>query len=313
MNSAGKIRAILNGIDAGEKNGTGAIFLNMIQNEFFNFDGSITVPRISVNELDYATAAGIVEQLAGYIPEFFCGHGLLESRMPPSDQHSLHFVSLLRGVLLNFIHIFKIDFLFGGDSAAVIEKGNTDYYPSYATSRIYYKSRMLPVSGVSTEGAIIETFEPVRLRDSQQVHTDHLFHAYAMFEDLNSKELSQEFCRTVGPDLFRVPLDLYQFITYDYFTACMNVPYPTPEELAAALDLFEAVFIFLYAGYKEVGGLLEQGVLIEKFGDKLSINGNKIFFIPEFIVRLKAYFNRFSLYQNDDLMLKGWRRLDIGP
>jgi len=83
MNSAGKIRAILNGIDGREKNKTGAIFLNIIQNEFINFNGNISVPRISVNELDYATAAGIVERLTGYIPEFLQGHDLLENRMPP--------------------------------------------------------------------------------------------------------------------------------------------------------------------------------------------------------------------------------------
>ncbi len=312
MEGAGKIRLILRRIDSGEKNRTGNIFLNTIQNEFINFDGSIIVPRISVNELDYATGADILERLADRIPEFLIGHDLLENRMPPSDQHALHFVGPLRGALLNFIHIFKIDFLFGGSSVAVIEKGSTNFYPSYATDRIYYKSRILPASGIATDGSEITGFEPLRLRDSQQVHAEHYFHAYAMFEELNSKELSQELCKTIGQELFRVPLDLYQFIAYDYFTACMNVPYPTPGELAAALELFEPVFIFLYSGYKRLDGLAEPAAIIEKFGDKLSVSGDKVLLKPEFISRLRAYFNRFSLYQNEEMMLKGWRRMDIG-
>jgi hypothetical protein len=44
----------------------------------------------------------------------------------------------------------------------------------------------------------------------------------------------KELCGYLGPGIFNISLDLYQFIFYDYFTACMNVLSPAAAELAGA-------------------------------------------------------------------------------
>jgi hypothetical protein len=309
--SAEKIQIIIDSIAPSKLNSTGNMYLNILQNEFITFNGNITIPRISVNELDYMTAVPIVEALADYVPEFLQGHRFMENRMPATDQHSLHFSRRLRGRVLDFVHILRINFLFGGDSSAVVEKGDTDYYPAYITNRIYYKSRLVPAAGAPAVSAKTGGFVPVRLVDSQQVETDSYFHTFAMFEELNEKGLSQELCRKLGEDMFPISLDLYQFISYDYFTACMNVLYPTAAELSSALELFELVFIFLHAMFRDLGVLLPPGEVKEKFLTELGIVDNRIIFEQESIDRLKAYFGRFSLYRDDDLMLKGWRRFDM--
>ncbi len=310
MNDCAAIQNILKSIDSEKKNNTDAIFLNIIGNEFITFHGTIHVPRISVNELDYGTAGELLPQLLQYIPEFLYGHTLLEKRKPAAEQHSLHFVRGLDGRLLKFVHIFKIDLMFGGDSSTVTEKGDTGYYPAYTTNRIYYKSKIIPVLTLTHEDQGAD-FEPLRLKDFNRIESDHYFHTYAIFDDLNAREISKEFCRSMPSDTFSISLDLYPFIAYDYFTACLNVLYPDNTEITAAVGLFEPVFLYLYSQYKNIGAILDPDLLNASYKEELEGHENIIHLKPEFQRKIKKYFHRVDQYHDEEMMVKGWRRFEI--
>ena len=284
--------------------------INVVGNEFITFRNTIQIPRISVRELDYKTAAGIMPLLARNIPEFFFGHHLLEKRKPASEQHSLHFVRGLDGRLLKFVHILKIDLMFGGDSSSVTDKGSTEFYPAFSTNRIYYKSKIVPVvSPVSSDKGF--DFEPLRLKDFNRIESDNYFHTYAIFDDLNTREISKELCKSMPPGIFTISLDLYPFITYDYFTACLNVLNPDVVEIAIAAELFEPVFLYLYSQYKNIGTIVDPALLGESFKDKVEIHDYSIRLKPEFTETVKNYFHRFNQSRDDEMMVKGWRRFEI--
>ncbi|TFH43563.1 MAG: hypothetical protein E4G96_00845 [Chrysiogenales bacterium] len=306
MNDAVRIQNILDRIDPDKKNSTGPVFLNSIHNEFIMLGGMLTVPRIPVRELDYGTATGVVTQLVALIPEFLRGHYLLERRKPAADQHSLQFIRIIGGRALQFVHMLKIDLLFSGDSSTIIEKATTDLYPSYHTDRIYYKSKIIPVRNASSVG-----FEPISMKEADHVEADHYRHLFAIFDEHNAKDFSKELCRYLGTELFGVSLDLYQFIEYEYFTACMSILNPTEEMLEEACELFEPMFVILYNRYADLDDLIPRDSIKEIFSRELVVDRKVVSGSPEYMDRLKCYFQRFQVRRDEEMRIRGWWRIDL--
>jgi hypothetical protein len=309
LDAVSKIQKILDSISPREKNKTGDIYLNIIQNEFIKIDGRIDIPKISVNELDYRSSAGIVEKMSPFIPEFLFKSKLLERRIPPSDQHFFQFIKSVRGRALEFTHMFKIDIKFGGDSSTIIEKGGTEFYPSYFTDRIYFKSRLIP--GTVTQHPGRSELNTLRLMDANRVDSEGFFYSFAVFEDIKARETSKKLSDFLGSDMFKISTDIYPFVVYDYFTGCLNIPCPSYDQIEEAVSVFEPAFLYIYSFYKNVDGILGPGSIGEIFSDELEYTDQGLVLTPSYRERLRKYFSRYALYQDDDLALKGWRRFII--
>jgi hypothetical protein len=310
MDPAAKIQEIINGIDRNKKNNTGDIHINIVKNEFVTFNGSIVIPKIWVKELAYDISVDIVRNISEYIPEFLFGHMFLAKRKPAAELNTLQFVRRIEGKLIDFIHMFKIDFKFGGDSSNVIEKGDTAFYPSYKTNRVYYKSRLIPVRK-QAQGPLPGDFEALKLQDSTYVETDQHLHTFAVFDDLNVKEITTEIFARLDLDVFNLSRRLYSFIEYDYFTSCMNVVKPDIAGIEAAAELFEPLFCIIYSRYRSVDGLGKADDITGCFPEKLVIANGELKAGDAFVEYMKKYFGRFSHERDDDLVLKGWWRFVV--
>jgi hypothetical protein len=310
INPTREIQRLLLGIGGRRKNKTGRIFLNIIKNEFITLNDKISIPRISVKELDYPESIPIIRNIIEYIPQFLFEHSLLEKRSPSSEQHTLQFVRKMDGRVLTFIHMLKIDLKFGGDSSTVIEKGDTDHYPSYTTDRLYYKSILVPVTNLlAGESVFIEGFESLRLYDSTYVESDKNFFTSVIFEDAN-EAMNKNIIQKVDGGLFKISSDIYSFITGNYFTACFNVLYPVTEEIKRAVEIIEPIFIYIYSRYRDIGALCDPGEIEKTFADSVAFSGGAISLKEDFLREARDYFHRFTLYRDDDLVLKGWWRFD---
>ena len=312
MNSEKAIQDLLNGIGTA-RNRTGNIFLNSIRNEFITLAGRETVPRIPVKELSHdETALRIVEWLVRYIPEFLAGHSLLADRVPPSFQHSLMFVRKIDGAVMRFLHLLRIDLRFEGDSANIVERGDSLNYPSYLTDRIYYKSRLIPVESFSVrEDGCLDRFRAVRIFDGNYVDSDQYFHTYAIFDDINTRDLTAKIYECLDPSLFPFSKELYPFVEFDYFTACLNVLHPDEAALSEFLKIFEPLFLYIYGSMKELDGLVMPEML-ERFDGSLTRDGSgAVRLAGGFADHVRNYFSKISLYRDDDLAIRGWRRFDF--
>jgi hypothetical protein len=309
MKAEHAIQEILDNVDQAHRNRTENLYLNTIKNEFITFPGRIVIPRISVKQLEYETALPAVRDLGEFIPEYFQNHRLQSVRRPEAETHSLQFVQKLEGKLCDFIHMFKVDLRFGGDSYNIVEKGNTEFYPSYITNRIYYKSRLIPCP---RELDIAKgDFASVRLMDMQYVESDQYFHTFAVFDDISTRKITKDILDHLNIDVFNISLELYPFIVYEYFTACFNVINPTQAEIASAQELFEPVFIVIYSSYKDITTLAPLSDIEKKHSDAIEIVNGAPVLRKKFLERIKKYFKRFSLVRDDDLAVKGWWRIDI--
>lgn len=307
MNSIEKIQYLLKNIDNNKENKTGRIFINAVKNEFIIINSKLIIPRISVNELDYNIGSKIIEDIIDIIPEFLYEHILLEHRKPASEEHYLHFIKLIKGRVIDFIHIFKIDFKFGGNSINIIEKGDTNNYPSYSTDRFYYKSRLIPIAKNNNQF----DFESIRLIESNYIESDKLFFTSTIFDEVNKSVITEEIEKKINLNVFNISQKLYPFIVYDYFTACFNVLWPGIKQINEAAVIFEPVFIILYSKYNNIKNLATIEELNRLFIDSIIVDNVNLKINDLFIEKLHDYFKKYNIYRDDELMLKSWWRIDI--
>jgi hypothetical protein len=302
----GIIDSLVSRIGDDERNRISGIYLDETLMEFFSLENEMPVPPISVSELDYGTGAGITENLIHVIPEYLRGHTLLEKRKPSSEQHTLQFVKAVQGRLIDFVHILRLDFKLSGNYGRISGKGDNQTFPPYNSDRIRYKSRLVPV----VKGSDASLIESVRLKSHLEVDTDGKRFTSVFFDEFSSTEISIDFSMKAGSDIFSIPPKIYQFIPYDYFTACMNIPDPAASKLEKAAELFEPLFFYLYFQYRERHHEIDEKQL-SICDEYLECSGTGVSQKPLLQESLRDFFTRYTLYRDDDLMLKGLRRINV--
>lgn len=288
------------------KNSITGIFLDETLSEFYQLNKDITLPHLPVKEIDIKNSHDLAGLLIPQIPEYLAGHTFLEKRKPSSEQHSLHFIRHIEGAVVDFVHIIRFDFRFSGRRGRIIDKGDSERYPSFATDMLYFKSQMVPVY----KGSEPAELASVRLKESIEVESDKRLFTSVIFDEYSSREISIELSRRAGTELFSIPLKIYPFVNYEYFTACLSIPDPTPERITVSAQIFEPLFLYLYFNYRTSNDNID----IESIGrldNSLEMIEDKISLKSRFLLDLKDYFSSYTLTTDDELLLKGWKKFGI--
>jgi len=295
-------------IDGNDRNKITGIYLDESLMEFFSLQNEMPVPSIPVGELDYTTGIEITKNLIEVIPEYLCEHTLLEKRKPSSEQHSLQFVKMIPGRTIDFVHVLRFDFKLSGGNGRITGKGDTHSFPKYFTDRIRYKSRLVPVA----KGSDPYLLDSLRLKSHLKVDSGNIniTPTAVFFDEFSSTEISIDFSTKAGSDIYSIPAKIYQFISYDYFTACMNIPDPAVSKLERAAAIFEPLFYYLYFRYRDGAYEIEEKHLsiCDEF---LEYSGSGVQQKPLLQNSLRDFFSHYTLYRDDELMMKGLRKIDI--
>lgn len=300
------IKTIIQSADGKGKNSIRGIFIDETLSEFYQLYKEINIPHLPVKEIDIKNSHELAGLIIPQIPEYLAGHNFLEKRKPPSEQHSLHFIKHIEGAVLDFVHIIRFDFRFSGRRGRIIDKGDSEKYPSYATDMLYFKSQLVPVY----KGSEPAELASVRLKESIEVESDKRLFTSVIFDEYSSREISIELSRRAGTENFSIPLKIYPFIHYEYFTACLSIPDPSPERVIASAQIFEPLFIYIYYNYRSSNDKIEIES-VNRLGNLLEVEADKISLRHEFLLDLKDYFSSYTLITDDELLLKGWKKFGI--
>ncbi len=305
---AAEISRLLSLITDSDKNLIAGIFLDETLVEFFYLNKDISVPSIPVGELDYYTGIDISRNLISVIPEYLYEHALLEKRKPAAEQHSLQFIKMIPGRLIDFVHILRFDFKITGGHGALSGKGDNQTFPPYNTDRIRFKSRLVPI----VKGSEPFQIDSLKLKSELRVDKNEIRinPTSVFFDEFSSTEISIDFSAKSGNEIFPISAKLYQFISYDYFTACMNIPDPSVSKLNRAVEIFEPLFFFLYFQYREGLHEIEKNQL-SIWGEYLNLNEYSVTQSPLLKESLRDFFSLYTLYRDDELMLKGLRKFIV--
>ena len=304
--SVKNIYNLINLIKKNSKNTITGIYLDETLTECFFLGNDLSIPAIPVRELDYSTGYEIIKNLVSEIPEYLYEHILLENRKPPSEQHTLQFIKFFPGRLIDFIHILRLDFKLSGGYGRLTGKGDTRTFPPFCTDRLKYKSRLVPV----LKGSDPLLLDSIRLKTQFDVDTDGKRFTSVLFDEFSTSEISRELSLKAGDDIFPIPVKIYQFIGYDYFTACLNVPDPSIPILDKAAALFEPLFFLIYFHYRSSFPGIEKDQL-SIWEEYLDITGTGIIHKSQFQKILKDFFGRYTLYRDEELMLAGLRKISV--
>lgn len=302
-----KIDYLVSLISGHDINQLSGIFLDETLMEFFYLKNEISVPSIPVGELDYVTGVELTEKLIEIIPGFLYEHTLLEKRKPQSEQHTLQFIKKIPGKLIDFAHILRLDFKLTGSDGRITGKGDSRTFPSYRTDRIKYKSRLVPLLKESDPSLL----DSVRIKSQLKIDNSEKRITSVYFDEFSTSDISIDFSTKSGSDIYAIPVKIYQFISYDYFTACMNIPDPASSNLEIAAAIFEPLFFYLYYQYRDELNEVD-GKLFDVWGEFLEMTGSGIGQKIMLREMLKNFFSRYTLYRDDDMMLKGLRKIVIG-
>ena len=284
-----------------------AVFLNETKNEVLSLGAQIEVPRISVKKVEPETVAGAVEAIMNAAPGFFRGHSFLEQPYPAAETHFLHFVRPVKGLRMDFIHMLKLDFRFASDMGTNHRDGTADFYPSYSTDRVLYKSLLIPVSSVDEKDGAVISFTPSRVAMNESVEADRFRMAHTIFDEFDPTEFNERIHENIEADIFPVSHRIYPFIEYGYFTIMMRIPDPEPGIIDRAVNLFEPLYTRLQC---VLTGQLDCDAS-SAYPDDLVMHGGLLIESDAFRARAKEFFSRYLFSQNDELALKRWRRLDV--
>jgi len=305
-NPTEKINDLINLINENDKNKFQGIFLDVLLVEFFSLKNELYIPKISVRELDYKTGLTISKYLVDILPEYLFKHTLLVKRKPISEQYSLQFIKLLPGQIIDFIHIIRFDFKLTGGYGKIKDKGDNKTFSSYTTDRIKYKSRLVPVPKNSDPYMV----ESIKLRSYLEIDTRSEKFTAVFFDEFSPAEICLDFNMKAGEDIFSISPKIYPFLFYDYLTVCMNVLDPTVHRLEKAAEIFEPLFFYLYYLYREDDHFIEKSK-IEIFDKYLDISDSGISQKELLKNNLKEFFSCYSIFRDEDMMLKGLRKIII--
>jgi len=90
----------------------------------------------------------------------------------------------------------------------------------------------------------------------------------------------------------------------------MNIPDPTAYKLERAAQIFEPLFIYLYHLYKGDVHFADNNE-IAVFDSYLNVSDSGIECKESLKDVLKEYFSCYSIYTDEELMLKGLRKIII--
>lgn len=308
---AENIDNLINRIKDSDINNISGIFLDESLMEFFSPENEIQIPPVPVSELDYATGLEITGKLIEVVPEYLSGHALLEKRKPASEQHSLHFIKMIPGRLVDFVHILRFDFKLAGGDGRITDRGSNRAFPQYGTDRIKYKSRLVPV----VKGSDPYMIDSLRLKSQVKIEdggSENMLKKVTavFFDEFSTAEISIDFSTKAGKDIYSIPPKIYPFISYDYFTACLNIPDPGYVKLDNAAGIFEPLFLYLYFQYREGLYEIDTGQL-NVWDEYLEVTESGVSQRAVFHQKLEKFFSAYTLFRDDELMLKGLRKFVI--
>lgn len=297
---------LIKSIEKTSENTINGIYLDESLTECFFLREEISVPAIPVKELDYATGYELVKKLVLLIPEFLSEHNILENRKPQSEQHSLQFIRSVTGKVIDFIHILRLDFKLSGGYGRITGKSDSRTFPEYSTDRIKYRSRLVPVN----KGSNPYSLESLRLKMQYGVDTDGKRFTSVLFDEFTTSEISRELSVKAGEDFFPVPVKIYQFIAYDYFTACLNLLNPAGSIIQKASLVFEPLFLCLYYLYRgDPTGIDKDSLSL--WDEYIDLTEDGLVPKPFLKQELKKFFSHYSLYRDEQLMLEGLRKISV--
>jgi len=166
---------------------------------------------------------------------------------------------------------------------------------------------IVPVAEIMYENGIITDFIPIKILTKEFIEASERYMVHAIFDDFDPTDINEKIHEVAKQDLFPFSYRIYPFISYAYFTSCINFPDPVARVLDLVPEIIEPLLAEVFVSF----GSVDASVIAANYPSDIILADGSVSLSDEYRARVIKLFSRYSVYQDDDLMLKRWRRIDV--
>ncbi len=140
------------------------IYIDNLHCPYILLNEEYTMPSLSNHIMTLEENINLVKLFTTYLPKTLSGMNFLTKTISKKETSRLNFVKEFSSSGNKFILLFTIEikYLGGSLSSKIFKPSTQTHFPSYLTDRIFFHSRIIPVSEVIKNNNYIIDFTPVK-------------------------------------------------------------------------------------------------------------------------------------------------------
>lgn len=225
------------------------LFVDTFRHPYVKFKESFHWPSITTTELQRDEVERILEIIIPRIPEFIRGTSIMAQSRPTRHSNQLHFIREFQVDTQKYAYHFRIsaEYMGGAETDEVRVPHAQGRSPEVKTDRIYFSSRIIPVTFIRKfQGSPID-FEPFQVKDAIfKIYPEDMereFTSTILFDEVDFTEVNKRFTELYSYHNAQwKPGRLFNPFVIDHLTLTLNLIYPDYRVLDKILVPFHKVF-----------------------------------------------------------------------
>jgi len=216
------------------------VFIDTFHHPYLKVCQSFQMPSITLSGILDNKAEALTEVLLKYFPQLITGQQILPEPRPGKDSHQLQFIKEVTFENEKYVSLIKVNasYMGGARNEEVLIAGKQGVTPSILTDRVYFNSRLIPVSAIQMNDGFITNFIAKQVKDA-------IFY-------VSSRDTMRDVWSTVLFD----EVDFTQVNKmFTSFLAFVN-PWPTAHFLPLIVDYLTICFVGITGDSKETLSIL---------------------------------------------------------
>lgn len=242
------IQTILRNLDSKQKKFP--IYIDNLHTPFILLDEDYLMPQVSNYILQEDEILKLIQLYSKFLPNTLKDLNFILNPISTKEHSKLIFAKEFSSRGNKFVYQFSIEikYLGGADSTKISKQATQEFFPSYFTDRIYFQSRIIPVSEITYIENQIVNFNPIKLNQViNYIHSDFFekdkpeFFS-EMFDEQNYKPILEPLFEKLKVSTFWKLGKIYEPLGIEYLSFVLNLISVSSEKNIIEFQKFSALF-----------------------------------------------------------------------
>ncbi|MDX1959609.1 MAG: hypothetical protein SFU98_13625 [Leptospiraceae bacterium] len=153
-----ELNSFLEGIKPEKKNYT--IHIDALRTTYICLEKTYTLPQVPFSGLEFVSIKTYLQNISEFVPDLISNFKVYPYPYPKKDTHKLILLKELEIDNNKYLILLKFDvgYLGGANHKEIKKEASSNYSASIETNRIYFSTRILPITEIQKENSVILGF-----------------------------------------------------------------------------------------------------------------------------------------------------------
>ena len=212
-----------------QKNSSFSIYVDNLHTAYILTPQNYILPSFHKFHFEYEPCYKYLTAIAQFIPEAIEGCQVLSYPKPLKEVGKLCLIKEISYNGFPYLYLFKLDlhYLGGSLSQAYIKRETSYHTSSVTTNKIYFSSRIVPITDIIQEGNTIIDFKakeytPGLFMVEKDANTSKIRHSAEIFDDIDYSKILDPIYQQLEIDKFWQPSKVYRPLYIEYQTLSLR-------------------------------------------------------------------------------------------